>query len=40
MAPQNRPHRMKLLNFHRSANDPVGMVATVSMKATNRGRRP
>ena len=33
-APQNRPHMQKLLHFHRSAIDPVGIVAVVSMKAT------
>jgi len=34
MAPQNRPHTTKDFHFHRSAIEPVGMVATVSMKAT------
>ena len=34
MAPQNRPQITKLFHFHRSAIDPVGIVAVVSMKAT------
>ena len=34
MAPQNRPHTTKLFHFQRSAMEPVGMVAVVSMKAT------
>ena len=34
MAPQKRPQRMNEFHFHRSAIDPVGMVATVSMNAT------
>ena len=34
MAPQNRPQSTNDLYFQRSAIDPVGMVAVVSMKAT------
>ena len=34
MAPQKRPQSAKEFHFHRSAMAPVGIVATVSMKAT------
>ena len=34
MAPQNRPHPTNDFHFHRSAIDPVGIVAVVSMNAT------
>ena len=34
MAPQKRPQTTKAFHFHRSAMAPVGIVATVSMKAT------
>jgi hypothetical protein len=34
MAPQKKPQITKLPHFQRSAMAPVGIVATVSMKAT------
>ncbi len=34
MAPQKRPQRTNEFHFQRSAMAPVGIVATVSMKAT------
>ena len=40
MAPQNRPHPTKAFHFHRSAMAPVGIVATVSMKATMYRKKP
>jgi hypothetical protein len=33
MAPQNTAQSVKFFHFHRSAMDPVGMVAVVSMNA-------
>jgi hypothetical protein len=40
MAPQNRPHQQKLFHFQRSAIEPVGIVAVVSMKATMYRKKP